>query len=418
VRRSVIFVNTRPSPAEAEPCFRAARLLGLDVILIADSPVAVPEGSYAELIQVDTYDLDALLGAATAVAARRGVMGVVCWGDRDVEGTAGVAAALDLPGHPVAAARVARDKAAFRDRLATAAPDLTVRHRRLNGDATDAAADGAREVGFPAIVKPAGASASKGIHRVADVHELREAIELLRAYARPEIDPIFRHNHDLVLEEYIEGTEHSVEGLMHDGRLEAAAVTDKWVDPLHSIEYLQIHPTALGGARCDEVLDAARRTATAVGLGTGAFHLELRVRPDGSIRVLELNARTGGGYIATHLIPLSRGYDFITATLRLACALGPAEPMPPAVATAGSYKLLSASAGRFDGVDGIERALAEPGVVAVAIERPLGAEVLVPPDGYTESAVASVIAVGYGAHSVIEHLTAAGTAMVPRVVRS
>jgi biotin carboxylase len=419
-RAVVLFVNTRPSRVEAEPCFRAAHALGLDVALLADAPVAVPAGAYAEHVAVDTYDTPALVSAAEAVARRRRVVGVVCWGDRDVEGTAHVARALGLPGHPVTAAAAARNKGVFRDRLADVVPDLTVPHLRLSDDAVPDVERAVREVGFPAVLKPAGASASKGIFRVHDPRGLVSATAQMKTYTRPEVDPIFRfYPGEALLEAYIDGTEHSVEALLHEGEIVAAAVTDKWVDPVHSLEYRQVHPSALTPDRIEQAVDAAARTAAALGLGTGAIHLELRMLADRGVRVLELNARTGGGYITTHLIPLARGYDFIAATLRLACGL---EPMPAAMpepfAVAGSHKLIAQRAGRFEGLQGVDGVLATPGVVGLALERAMGAPVLLPPAGYTECAIASVIAVGYDRDATIATLDTASGALTATITEA
>ena len=51
---TVLFVNTRPTPLESEPCFRAARALGLDVVLLADRAPPAADGSWQELVNVDT----------------------------------------------------------------------------------------------------------------------------------------------------------------------------------------------------------------------------------------------------------------------------------------------------------------------------------------------------------------------------
>lgn len=411
---AVLFVNTRPTPLEAEPCFRAARALGLDVVLLADRPVAAPRGSWVEHVVVDTFDVAALVDAARAVASRRDVRGVVCWGDRDVEGVAHVARALDLASHPVAAASVARNKVRFRERLAEVAPDLSVRHARVDG--SDPPSDGALEPLLPAIVKPAGASASKGILAVSTVDELRAALKQTAAYVRPEVDPIFRwYPGEVIVEELIDGSEHSVEGLVREGELVAAAITDKWVEPAYHREVLQLHPTALDEERQRAVLDATRRTIDAVGLGDGAMHLELKVLADGSVRMLELNARTGGAYITSHLLGLSRGYDFLAATLRLACRLGDVAEMAPAHAVAGSRHVLSTEAGRFQGMAGVERALSVPGVQLFTLEQPLGAEVKLPPDGYVESVLATLVGVGYDADEVAGALTAAEAELRPLI---
>jgi biotin carboxylase len=416
-RPAVLFVNTRPTPLEAEPCSRAARRLGLDVVLLADKPVSVPEGAYDRVVAVDTYDYHGLVAAASEVAKESDVRGVVCWGDRDVEGTARVAEALGLPGNSPGAAAAARNKGVFRRRLKEVAPDLSVRYVRLTAGRDVASVDG--EVGFPAVVKPAGASSSKGIFTVSTRGELHEAVEELASFTRPEVDPIFRYYPaELVVEEYIEGSEHSVEGLIRGGEVFVAVVTDKWVEPEHCLEVMQTHPSELPEATQSRMREAAQRAVDALGLTYGAFHLELKACSDGSIRLLELNARTGGGYITTHMLPLARGFDFVEATLRVHCGLGDVAEPADAHAFAGSRQLLAQRPGVLERIDGVEAALAVPGMLHFTLERPLGSSVKLPPDGYVEGVLASLVAVGYSGEAVRDRLEAATALLEPHVVEA
>src|SRR5947209_2105575 len=81
---TVLFINTRSSFVEAEACYVAAKMLGLDVILLSDALPSVPAGYIKESLLVNTYDHGELLNAARQVSRRNSVCGVVCWGDRDV----------------------------------------------------------------------------------------------------------------------------------------------------------------------------------------------------------------------------------------------------------------------------------------------------------------------------------------------
>lgn len=412
--KTVLFVNTRPSPAEAEPCYDAARALGLDVVLLADNPVAVQPGHIAEHVQVDTFDLPALAEAARKVAAERDVAGVVCWGDRDVEGVAAVAEALGLPGNSPQAAATARNKARTRDALARSCPDLTPAFARVSTE--EELAEALTRVPLPAVLKPVSASASKGIFAVTDEQAAKDAFAQLKAYTDPANDPIFRYNPgQLLLEQRIEGTEHSVDGIVRDGQLVAAAVTDKYVREPFFIEYLQTHPSALPAKVQSRVLDAAQRTVTAMGLGTTAIHLELKVTAEGKPVVLELNSRTGGGYITTHLIPLSRRYPFLEQVLIAACDLGPNAPMPEAHLVAGSQQALSDKEGKLTAIEGVAAALAVPGLLTFAQDAPIGTAISQPPASFTSVVLGSLIARGPSHTSVIDALETATAQVRPEV---
>jgi biotin carboxylase len=411
---TVLFINTREGALHAGPEFRAARKLGLDVIILADGNVVVPSGMRVRVIHVDTYDAAMLVSTAETVAREVDVSGVVGWCERDVEGTAQVAEALSLPGHPLGAVARAQDKCAFRDAVRAHAPRLATQFLRI--DAMASVGIEAMSLRFPMIVKPAGSSASRGIYLVNDPRELQDAIQGLRELTRPEVDEIFRrYAGQLIAEEHIDGSEHSVEGLLLGGDLVTAVITDKWVEPFHHIEYLQIHPSALSKDTQSLIMDATRDVVAAIGLGTGAFHLELKVRPDGSIGLIEMNARPGGRYITSHLVPMARGFDFMEATIALACKRDIEFSAPDAFAVAGSRQVLSETSGYLTELKGVERALGVSGILHVVLERPLGSLVSLPPVSYTDCVVASVIGEGYSHDAVQRDLSHAAGALSPAI---
>lgn len=390
MNRTVIFVNTRPTRFEAEPPFWAARSLGLDIIVLGDVTPPVNESLYTEHIHVDSFDYSELRAAAREVATRASVCGVVCWGDRDVVGVAHIAEELGLPGNSVEAAMHARDKYAARALIHEVEPSLVPAFARVLS-VTDAE-NGAAEVPLPAVLKPARASASKGIFTVTTPDEVRSAATELLRFSQPEIDPIFRHGAgELILESFLPGSEHSVDAIVVDGVLVAASVTDKFIDADFSIETAQSQPSTLDGETQDECLRVAQVVVAALGLGTTAIHLEVKV--DGSrVRVIELNARTGGGYITTHIIPLSRNYDFLRNVLVAHCQLGEVQQMAPASLAVGSHQYISAKTGELIALVGAERALSIPGVVALFMDSKLGQRVAQPPQSFTSAVICSVLA--------------------------
>ena len=395
---TVLFVNTRPTALEACPCFYAARQLGLDVVLLTDRPTAVADAA-DEVLVVDTFDLAAVAARARTVADRRPVVGAVTWADRDVESVARIADLLGLPGHPPAAAGTARNKGRLRAVLAARTPDLVPAFHVVRSVADLAAA--AARVPMPAILKPTGASGSKGIFAVEDDESLRAAYARLMDFTRPDQDPIFRYYPgELVLEERIFGTEHSVEGIVQGGEPRFGVVTDKWVRAPYFLEHLQVQPTRLAADAERRVLDAATRAVRAVGLRDGAFHLELKVTQDGRPVVLELNARTGGGYITTHMVPLTTGYDFCREVLRVACGLGPVPPAPRPFCAAGSVQIITGDEGEFAGFRNLGQVLDTPGVLHFTYELPPGSRVVQPPLNFTSPVLASFVARGVTPESV------------------
>ena len=144
------------------------------------------------------------------------------------------------------------------------------------------------------------------------------------------------------------------------------------------------------------------RLIDALGIGTSAIHLELKV--DGTaVRVIELNARTAGGYITTHLIGLSRGVDMLVETLAAVCGLRAVNTAPEPTLHVGSRQHLVSTTGYLRGVNGLDAVLDVPGVANVFLDGRLGQAVGQPPVDFTGSVICSVLAVA-GAREDVERI--------------
>jgi len=407
---TVVFVNTRSTMLESIPAFDAAQRLGLDVVVLADRPTNIPPGLVVETVDVDTYDSRALSAAARKVADRRDVRGVVGWREQDVEGVAVVAAELGLPGHSLTAVRAIQHKGRARELLTETAPGLSVEHRSFDQEqAIDTAG-----MPLPAIVKPVGSSGSRGIRRVESETALAEAIEWVRGIAQPGTDRIFRrHAGGVIVEEYVEGSEHSVEAILLGGRVLVAMVTDKWVEPVGHLEYLQIHPSSLEKTRLQSLLAATARVVSGLELGTGAVHVEYRFHRDGTPRVIEVNARAGGGCITSHLVKMAWDFDFSEAVIAVSCGIEVVECAAAPRAVAGSLDILAESEGTFKGVSGLDAVLANSAVQPVSVDQPLGSEIVLPPASYTQHELATVICAGYSNDAVKNDLLMARDIVKP-----
>ncbi|WP_328941450.1 ATP-grasp domain-containing protein [Streptomyces sp. NBC_00250] len=399
---SVLFVNARRSPLEVNAAALAAHRLGFEVVLLADREPLFASELLAETRVVDTFDAPATRTAALDLARRHDIQGVLTWGDRDVEFVAALAAELGLPGLPTDAARTVRNKYLTREALAAAGrPDLMPGYARVHDEASLRSA--AERLGYPAILKPTSASGSRGIHRVDSAAGLTDEYGLLRSFTRPERDPIFRARPgELIYEEFLDGSEHSVEGLVVGDRLRIVGITDKWVTPDYSIEYLQVHPTALDPVRRQAVEELTEVTVRATGMRDCAFHLECRVLPDGSTKLLEVAGRIGGGYITSHLVPLATGIDFYAATVAVATGNAP-DLTPRAAFHAGSRQLISPASGVFSGFGGLDAVLELPGVEHVALDQAIGTKVALPPTDYMSCVLGSVIA-RRGSHTAVREV--------------
>jgi biotin carboxylase len=407
----VLFINLRGVPAEDRCALVAARRLGYAVGLVAPSLPVHAVGLVSDFRAADTDDLEQGLRAARALSARAAPCGVLTWGDRGVELVARIGLELGLPALSPEAARRARHKPVMKD-AAAQVPGLVGRHAAVTTRADLERA--LRDVGFPAVLKPAAAAGSMGIFEVRDRDEAEDAFGRLTGWLRG-APAAWRGAGDgqLILDEYLEGPEFSVEGWVHDGQVTVAGITDKWTtDPFH-LEYQHVHPS--GHPESDQRIlrEGAELVVRALGLDHSSFHLECKLTPRG-FRLIEVAGRPAGDFIASHLVPLATGIDFYSNCIRVACGQQPQIRDVDSL-YAGARFLLADRAGRLAGLEGLAQLLQLSAVEHVFMEVPVGTMLKLPPDDYDLQRVAAVLARGTDHAAVVETLDTAAQYCHPLV---
>lgn len=293
---------------------------------------------------------------------------------------AAVAAKLGLPHNSLEALRAAADKAEQR-RLWTMAcvpqPAFDVlpagsEERTLRRAATD--------VGFPCVVKAVSLSGGQGVLRADDEREAVAAVRRIRGVlstaGRPDDEP-------LIVEEYVPGSELSIDGLLNETGLTVTAIFDKpdTGDGPTFEETLLISPPRLPEPLLSKAVSVAEQAARALGLEQGPIHAELRLDTrDGEAKptMLELAARSIGGLC-------SRALHFLDGVsleaMVLAQALG--RPVSPrrVSGVAGVLMIPVEHAGVLRTVDGKGEAVSVPGITGLSITTSVGQHVQPLPEG-------------------------------------
>ncbi|MBR2824083.1 MAG: ATP-grasp domain-containing protein [Clostridia bacterium] len=191
---------------------------------------------------------------------------------------------------------------------------------------------------YPLIVKPLDRSGSRGIMKLEGPGRTGEAGANAGAWVHPE-DPAERRVLDMAIEnakeqgfekkalaeEFAQGEEYSVEGLSWQGKHRILTVTKKYTTGSpHFIETGHLQPAGLSSETEAEVRRVVAHALCSLGVTCGASHSELKIAPDGTIRLIEIGARMGGDLIGSDLVPLSTGVDYVAEVIR--CAMGQ-EPL-------------------------------------------------------------------------------------------
>lgn len=163
---------------------------------------------------------------------------------------------------------------------------------------------------FPIIVKPTDRSGSRGVTKVYNMEEREKAIR--RAFAESMMK-------EVILEEYVEGNEISVESISYDGNHYVLQITDKVTTGEPYFVELEHHqPSSLPSDVQDKIRMLVPLALDALHITNGATHTEIKITPDGYLKIIEIGARMGGDFIGSHLVKLSTGYDFLKGVIQVA----------------------------------------------------------------------------------------------------
>lgn len=255
--------------------------------------------------------------------------------DQAVLPTAQLAERLGLPGLPVETARTVADKR----RMRAAFERAKVRCPKGREAASFAEAEQAfHQLGPPVVVKPVDGSAQRGVTEVRAEGELADAVD--RALAASKTGAV-------VLEQYLDGEEYTVNGFLLDREYFPMSVTRRLLHPPPPLGVCIAHryPSLLANEQ--PLFELARAASLAVGLGTGPSYVQVRMR-DGAPWAIEVGARLGGGKDA-ELAKLVTGFDAIRANVLWALGELTRGDLQPgeAVAPVGQVRFVVREPGRI-----------------------------------------------------------------------
>lgn len=358
------------------------RSLGHEYVLVTRDPgvYALPGGEThpvlalaAEVVVAETNDDAAVVPAARDVATRHDLHGVLTTCDYYLPTVAVVAEALGLPGSPAEALRTATQKHLVRAAVARAGiPDVP----HAVAATWDEARTAAHTLGYPVVVKPVDLNSGTAVRRVGDETALADAFTEITAPERNTRDQALARL--VLVERVLDGPEYSVEAVTRDGVTTVLGITAKSVaevgrpvaggtDAVGYVESGHDFPARLAAARRTAITDHVTRVLGAVGYTHGISHTEVRLTAEGP-RLVELNARQGGGYIFD-LVRLVTGYDPLRVLTDLALGHEPAREAPSAGSASVRF-LLAPEDGFLTGVTGSEALADDARVVSHTLPRP------------------------------------------------
>lgn len=185
---------------------------------------------------------------------------------------------------------------------------------------------------FPdnAILKPSRNSGSRGIAKISkgiDEAEFAKLFERAKEESRDK---------SVMLEQFVEGPEFSVEIIVWNKKVNVLQVTDKkTTEAPYFVELGHNQPSLFPDHIVETVKRAAIMGVRALGVNNCACHAEVKMQ-DGQAYIMEIGARLGGDFISTELTHLSTGIDMVAAAIDVALGVEPnlepiAEPQGVAI---------------------------------------------------------------------------------------
>ena len=405
------------------PIYARMAELGARLVIVDEpghwSESLVAEGIAARWLAAPTVgDADQDAAAVLDALERAGIRpdGVLTFWENSTNVAARVAASLGLPTNPVEAVDAARSKLHTRELSAELGLPTPKARRVRSLDELFAAAP---YVGFPAVIKPEFGASAMGCVRVDTPESLPDIYALVRDAVSPEADDIFRTGNDLLVEEYLDGVEFDVDLVMHEGKCVFSSVSQNTPTAEPSFQETGLHlPPDHDAKAVARLVDLAVETARAFGLRRGVLHIEGKCTSRGP-RILEVNARMGGGRIHEHVRAVW-GVDLVQEHLRSCLNLAPVvkASRKPRCAVVETF-LYAPSTGRLASLPLTDAPRADCQSLNVDLNCEVGDQV-VGPDAVFATCLAEVSVVSKDlrtARAVMADVLRAPPLVVPRKVR-
>lgn len=342
------------------PAIKKAKAMGLEVIAVDMDPCAIGFREADVSLVISTIDIDGVVNAAQKYKVD-GVMTLAS--DMPMRTVAAVSQELGIVGIDADTALKATNKALMRKALQEQKVPIPCFFKVSNEKEYLEAVQSIKCKGYRCIIKPSDNSGSRGVSLLEDYED--ETIKHVYEYSK-----MFSRGGDLVVEEYMEGPEVSVETLSVSGECHVIQITDKLTtNAPYFVEMGHSQPSCLSEQVRQQIVNVAKAANKAIGIMDGPSHTEIKVTEEGP-KIVELGARLGGDNITTHLVPLSTGIDMVECCIRI--AIGEKPDMKPKFKKASAIRYMKSETGIIEAITGLEEASAIQGIQQVSVVHGVG----------------------------------------------
>lgn len=331
---------------------KTAIKLGLKVVAVDGNKDAVGLRYAHVAITADIKNA----GLMIEIAQKNKVNGVFAHAVEIPQIVAQIAKKLHLPGIDPIVAENATDKLkriSIFKKKGVLCPDYVV------CNSAKESTDVIQQIGLPCVVKPIDSAGSRGVIKINSFNEAKKAYTIAVSYSQ---------TNKVLIEKYIEGHSISTESIIYKNKIITTGFGDRnygrqdefapfFIEDGHSV------PSIIKKEEKKRVLKAVEQAINAIGINWGVAKGDIVLTED-KVYVIEMAARTSGGWFATGTVPLATGVDILESLIKMSVGrtVDEKELRPKWHRAACQRYIIPTEEGYFVRMDGLDKARNSQGV--------------------------------------------------------
>ncbi|XDD55437.1 alpha-hydroxy-acid oxidizing protein [Leptospira sp. WS4.C2] len=361
------------------PIIQTAKTMRLHTVVADMNPTSIGFQIADEAILMSTKDVEGMVRESKKFAQNSPIHGVITAGTDASMTVAAVASALQLPGIRFVDAEAASNKVKMRQRLKEFGMPIP---RFAAVWSLQDAKDALDSLTFPLVMKPADNMGARGVIKVTNKDDLPTAFRHAKRFCP---------TGELILEEYMEGPELSVDALAFQGQIRMTGIADRIIErEPYFIEVGHNMPSAMSKEVLEEVERVMAGGMRALGIHLGAGKGDIKVTKDG-VKIGEIAARLSGGFMSAFTYPLSTGVNLNRAALLISLGETP-DNLDPVLSRVSIERSLLSKPGKLISIGGVEETKKIDGVSEVFIQSKPGDIIKEPTNNIDKSGHVIIVA--------------------------
>jgi len=310
-------------------------------------------------IEVSTRNINLTVNTAKQFHRACPLDGVMTVGTDASQTVAAVADALNLPGIPFEVAERATDKIKMRQVLkekGVPVPDFRPIWT------LEECQQAIQDMPLPLVIKPCDNMGARGVRKI---ERLDDLISAFREAKEASISG------KLILEEFMEGPELSLDALVFEGSIHITGVADRIIERApYFVEIGHTLPSALPEKQQSRAVAVFKQAIFALGIDIGAAKGDIKITPEGP-KIVEIAARLSGGWMSAYTYPLSTGVNLYKAAIQIALGETPTD-LKPKTSLVSAERSLLPPPGKILSIQGVEEARKIKGVKEIILMKEAG----------------------------------------------